>query len=265
MKEGTTMKRMILLLMGVMCLIFGFASVSYAQDNETTKSMFLTQDLNKIPHDVFLGIYAYGTSEPTNEEQDNNVKEKYMKMKDDDFYKAIIKNLENVADQKDKGKDIVWNKDIVDLVSRLDLNLSNRIKMQINASCEKEKLEQNSNQRTLTYSPGNNRRIWTYYGHGVGGQNIFSFTCDIYWTWDANQITSVIPSTSGEALYMGWAYEGVNSNQAYFIRPDSYYKNVEGKFTQYILGQAVSYGYPYHDLVIQAGGGASHSQGENQH
>ena len=252
MKEGTIMKKVILLLIGVLCLVFGFTSVSYAQDTETIKSLLVTQDLHKIPRDALLGIYAYGTSEPTNEEK-NNI-EKYMKMNDDDFYKAIIKNLENVADKKDNGEDIVWNKDIVDLISNLDHGLSDRIKMQINESCEKENLAQKTSQGTLRYSPGNNHKIWTYYGHGVGEQEIFSFTLDIYWTWDANQITSVSPSTSGQPLYMGWAYEGISGNQAYFISPTSYYKNVEGQFTQYILGQAVSYGNPYHDIVIQAGG-----------
>lgn len=209
-----------------------------------------------------LGIYAYGTSEPGNEQEYNNLKEKYLEMNDADFNKAIINHFKKVADKKDKGEDIIWNKDIVDLISILDSELGNRIKMQINQTIARDTIEKDTKQENLRYTPGNNRKIWTYYGHGLGGMRIFSFTCDIYWAWDSTQITTVSPSTSGKALYTGWSYEGINSNQAYFLSPTSYYKYVEGRFVQYIAGQAMSWGYPYHDIVIQAGGGAAHSQGE---
>ena len=247
------MKRM-LLFVGVLCLVLGFTTVAYAEDNEKARSLILAQDFNKIPREALLGIYAYGTSEPGNEQEYNNLKEKYLEMNDADFNKAIINHFKKVADKKDKGEDIIWNKDIVDLISILDSELGNRIKMQINQTIARDTIEKDTKQENLRYTPGNNRKIWTYYGHGLGGMRIFSFTCDIYWAWDSTQITTVSPSTREKHCIQDGLRRN-HSNQAYFLSPTSYWY-VEGRFVQYIAGQPCM-GYPYHDIVIQGGGAAS--------
>ena len=60
-KEGIIMKRM-LLFVGVLCLVLGFTTVAYAEDNEKARSLILAQDFNKIPREALLGIYAYGVT-----------------------------------------------------------------------------------------------------------------------------------------------------------------------------------------------------------
>ncbi|MBO8169619.1 MAG: hypothetical protein H0Z35_10610 [Thermoanaerobacteraceae bacterium] len=102
--------------------------------------------------------------------------------------------------------------------------------------------------------------------HSVYGYKLWTFFTRMYWEWNeaGDKITSVSPTTWGEAYDPTWHYDGIIAEGGrYEYDGYRYYKWVKGYFymSEPLSGQKLQNRYPWLDIWVYAGGANAYDSG----
>lgn len=194
---------------------------------------------------------------------------KLQALSEEEFLLRVRENLLSVIARFDRGENIRWNKEFVQTMVKANFpDLYEKIESQINQQ-EKEGYVQQGHileqqWQILNYTPGSRTRTFDAIMCGVFGNAIWGFFCQIYWVWNSTSITSIQPSTWGEAYAPLWTYDGIIGNQQNWVYPYwEWHKWVKGQFTLWSIPYLVpvTHNYPWLDINILAGGDSYYSFG----
>lgn len=231
----------------------------------------LAKDKGKMLNErqLLLNTPAYFTMESSNEEPSVNYTEEtpnyYMGMSDEEFNNAIKKHLKDVAQQKNNGEQICWNKKFVqDIVKQKFPDIYDEINAQV-VKQEKEykkKISNNSESATdkltvtASYTPDDAYHCFTVWGKSAAGVKLYSFNCTVEWSWDSTRLTHIGPVTWGKSFVPYISYKGINYARQGYVSGSNYtryYIEREGLF--YFGNQSYPYYlYPWMYIIVKAGG-----------
>jgi hypothetical protein len=154
------------------------------------------------------------------------IEQKYINMSDGDFQKAIETQLLNVVNRQKNGEMIKWNNEFISELQGYYPDLANTIQNKINKTPNGDE----SNLRA-SYTPGSDSHTFMEYGNNSLGIHLFALCCDVDWSWNTTQITSVLPGTYGETYAPLWDYYGIVRNtEGFSFNNTVWSKEVSGRF-----------------------------------
>jgi hypothetical protein len=186
-------------------------------------------------------------------------------LSEQEFNLFLRENLLSAISRFDKGERICWNKDFVQTMVKEDFpDLYQKIESQINTQDKREYNYLPTDIAQLNYTPGSRTRTFDAIMYNVFGMPIWGFFCRIYWVWNSTSITSILPSSWGEAYAPLWTFDGIIGNQQNWIYQYwHWHKWVKGQFTLWAIPYVVpiTHNYPWLDIYISAGGNSYYSFG----
>lgn len=250
-------KTMIIII--AMMLVFSLSAVVSAAP--------VTSDLSANERLTILNIPAYSISCERNDSDlyCHEAIDKYLAMSNDDFNKAIISNMQSIVEKKEKGADIKWNPRIVEVVKPISPKLAGEIAKQVESDSQAKpviNVNHINQATTLRLTPGSDNRTWVIYDVNMGNIKLYGFFANISWSWDSSKITSVNSTAYDEIYAPLWSYCGATEINPHYIDSShvSYYTYWRGHF-QTGIGYPLTNTYPWHEILVRAGGGTAHSTG----
>lgn len=205
--------------------------------------------------------YSVTSSEPMdgtvyNEDAIN----KLLKMSDEEFNKTIITSIQATLDEQQRGADIQWHKEILPFIKPISPEMALAIGKQIDKASTESKNQSEKAVSAQRYTPGSDERTWYINDVNMGNIVLYGFYTTISWSWNSTRITSKNSYCYDEIYAPLWEYIGATQLSDRFLSDTSYYTKWRGHF-QGGIGYPLVNTYPWHEILVQAGGGTSHSSG----
>lgn len=194
-------------------------------------------------------------------EKYNSTLEKTLRsLTDSQLQEMARKHLASVIKRKQQGEALTWDQEFVEKVVKVylpDLYPDIAHQMAKDSEFGFPVTDFAGTSVEPAYIPGSKTKDYVVYGKHWIGYKLWGFWCRMHWAWDSTKITSVLPSTWGEAYDPAWVYDGIVANQQYYINPQTFHKWVKGRFHNYVP----QYRYPWHEITVYAGGTDSWQSG----
>lgn len=181
----------------------------------------------------------------------------YTTLSEEELLIQINANVDEALELQRNGMKVVWNEDFLNNVIAISFPdvYSKIIESQNSYKENINDLLISLKDLSIMANPGSNTVVECVDYVDILNIPLFEFCCRIYWTWDSNKITSVLPTTWGQVFMPGWHYGGVVANQQYFYdNKTAFYKWVKGYF--YFLYESFNLTncYPWQSFELHMGG-----------
>ena len=181
----------------------------------------------------------------------------YTTLSEEELLIQINANVDEVLELQRNGMKVVWNEDFLNNVISISFPdvYSKIIESQNSYKENINDLPISLKDLSIMANPGSNTVVECVDYVDILNIPLFEFCCRIYWAWDGDKITSVLPTTWGQVFMPGWHYGGVVANQQYFYdNKTAFYKWVKGYF--YFLYESFNLTncYPWQSFELHMGG-----------
>jgi len=189
--------------------------------------------------------------------------QRVLTMSDVDFEEFCRSHLAEViayAGNPAEGVHVRWNADLVSkIVPRVAPDLQAAIDTQIKTRSTSGDWfhGEPATVSPKALIPGSNDVTPSVVAYALGTP-VYGLFCRIHWEWDSYHITSVLPSSYGQAYASLYTDEGLNATQGYYNADQTvYYKWVQWHFIHWSIfpgGIPVANYYPELNIQVHAGG-----------